>query len=508
MSQQKKNEFQGESIEVAKQHSSMEITKKKTPMDGAFKHCNTIFLLLETEQFERFEHWIRMGLIYLEFHNSGSKQSGLTEERGRIPVCSKPVNFDVLVQVKLTPSEYSKIQWCEEGKEFGWLSPGILPINRLIRVQFASFSTLESTSKYLKEGSKVPDVLMAYQSQFEWSVAEVPDGEMSKNDVIAIYRNNPCQDLENDVKERVYNWDRDYGQLSFLKSLSEGYPDIKLTTHIVPRIAKILGKSWKGIKKLEAEIQQEICWADGDFYSAIEILKEMKAFYNNQKSPETIRNLRDHSNPFAKKLGKFIEDADFRWGKVLSEDQPLTSNFEVIEKLHADVNVDSYLFTQAILVLSQSAFRLNLNAYGEPQSNARSRNFAKGANIVYMTSLPTDSVNTLLAECCFSSVKNEDFEIDFWLEQLNLKEDTIIDLTESQVIIFGMRFDRHLSSMKSAQIFVQLANKLQTEKKSLQEEHSQLVNEISNIRNEKIELEGRIQDLKGWLEKGVSLLKS
>ena len=502
MNQQKAIEFQDDQ----KQHgaikqSGMELTEQKTDQKGAIENCKTLFLLFEMEQFEKFEHWIRMGLIYVDFQNSSGKLDGLAKVLGAIPVSSKPVNFDVLVQVTLPQNDYSKIEWCDTDNELGWLSPGIMPINRMKCVQFPSMSILESTSNLLKNGSVVPEVLNAYQTRFEWTVADLTDESFSEERVISILKTKARQPKKIDVEEKIRDWDKNYGQLSFFRSLSEGFPNITLLTHVIIRITKLLGTSWKALEKMLADVEGENCSKPDDFYSSLDIRDEMLAYYNDVNAPEMIENLSKNPDFFARKLGEFIENADLRWGKVVSENQPVKSSFEVIEQLNSDSDVDHYLFTQAILALSQSAHRLNLNSFGDPQSTARTRNFQKGNEWVYMTSLPTDSINTFLSECCFSAIKEEDFDENFWLNHLELSKDSVIDLTESQVMIFGVKLKRNLSSSKATKMFLQWSKKLREENESLK-------SKMSEMRDEMGKQKKKLDELSRLMEKGQSLISS
>lgn len=484
--EQKKNQ--------AKQKTSKDIQKKINAIKDIKQEHKCLYLLLEIEQFEKFEHWILMGLIFLDFQNSGSKLEGAAEKLGAIPICTQPVNFDVLIQVKLFPNEYSNIEWCTNNKNLGWLKPGILPINRIQSVVFESSTMLDSTSKLLNDGAVLPEVLKAYMTQTEWSIINDDNGKMSQEQVISTLREEKCLSQIENTRKLIFEWDKKYGQLSFLKSLSVSFPNYKLTTHILTHIKSILGEYWLEMTKLISEIQEEDCWDTTEFYDGMDIRDAMKEHYRNENGPEVISRMKGHEESFARKLAEFIEDADFRWGKVLSENQPLTANFKVIQSLNSDPDVDDYLFTQAIIAISASANRMNLNSYGESQSIARSRNFKIDDRPVYMTFLPSDSINNFLCEFCFSAIKKEPFDQKLWLKLLNLSEDLVIDLKHSHVSLLGMNFMRNLNSNKSTKLFVKLNNNLRNKIESTLRTIDDLKEEKESISRKNKMLEEQLND--------------
>ena len=59
-----------------------------------------IYLLFEREQFDKYEHWLRLGLIYPAHPNDADehgKFEGLSEELGSLPFSTQIIDFDILV---------------------------------------------------------------------------------------------------------------------------------------------------------------------------------------------------------------------------------------------------------------------------------------------------------------------------------------------------------------------------------------------------------------------------
>ena len=110
---------------------------------------------------------------------------------------------------------------------------------------------------------------------------------------------------------------------------------------------------------------------------------------------------------------------DAWWGSRVAQNKALEGPLETILgwMQREDVLLESR--TEALMVLSKRALRMNYDALGDSPLPARTRNFKLEKQEVVMTWSRGDAMNELMAECCWAVVNEKKFELEKWSDHLD-----------------------------------------------------------------------------------------
>lgn len=225
------------------------------------KNPSTIYLLFETEQFDKFEHWLRMGLIYPAHPNEADehgKLTGISEQTGALPFAKQIIDFEILVEVHVTPQELDLLKTWGAESIVGWYSPGIIPSSRIKSVLFQSLELLQSCQEQLKNGAVVADVLNDYMSN--WAVITQNDINLAEADALETLVDSKHTPERDEISDKLNKWESRYGQFSFLRSLFSAMPGLPFTSNVINQFASSFGVIWKELKELKHDIAHEIFW--------------------------------------------------------------------------------------------------------------------------------------------------------------------------------------------------------------------------------------------------------
>jgi|GEM_PF-4245405 len=403
-----------------------------------------IYLLFEREQFDKYEHWLRLGLIYPAHPNDADehgKFEGLSEELGSLPFSTQIIDFDILVEVLLTPQELDLANSCSTESMVGWYSPGIIPCTRIQSVLFQSHALLESCQKDLKNGAIVPDVLSKYMAK--WAVIDKSDTNIDQKSALETLIAPKCKPEKREIAPLLHRWESRYGQFSFLRSLFSAMPDLPITSNIMSQLTSVLGETWSELQTIKKDISHEIPWEPKQFYALFKVHEAIKAYADgDDSSSERIHALANRADQFSQNLAILLKEADCWWGEAKSENQPLTASFKAIQNWIERDQLDGPVLSEALIALTYNARRLNLNDNRDQTGRARTTNFSWQDRSIYMTSPPEDGMNVIIAECCYSLILDCEFDVVHWLAETGLSKEDVICLDDERLTLFGMNFGR------------------------------------------------------------------
>ena len=472
----KKTKLDSSAISQGAKHIKAE---KKADWD-----MQTVFLLFDRDQFGLFEKWIQLGLIYLDPNdeNIEGKLRGKPETFGALPWSIREVSFDVLVQVELTREEFNDAIRCSGNEDFGWISPGILPVSRIQQVLFKKQDLLEEMNRLLGSGANVPEVLRSYQK--EWCVG--PETDFCEEDVCNFFCQEEIESKRKETFRLLRAWDGSYGQLSFLRSVALAFPDIYQAT-ILNYVDLRLGKVWKDFKSLFDKMSKP--WGLKTIFQLSQIREICRDFYDGNSGPESVQMLLIKEDAFSKTLGQLATESDCWWGSRLAADQPLRTNFEHIGQMREQLS--PLFMTEVLGVFSSNARRLNINKFGDlGQSSSRSRNFDFEGKRVTMTCSQEDSMNSLIAESCFSAIQDRPFHSDFWSDKLRIDPKEVLGSDENCFKIFGIEIKKVDEGFSNAlEDLACLAEVHSNESKNHKEKIKELEQKLSEAENRATKVE-------------------
>lgn len=438
---------------------------------------------------------MRLGVIHAEFPNQADSEGllgGAPAEYGCLPVSTSPVDFDVIAEVTLTDDEFDGLI-LNSDKTLGWLNPGVLPVHRVQSVQFSSMDLMERIVGRLNGGPVVPDVLKEYQSN--WSVNE--SKEVRNEEVVASLLNlvRAISDA-NEIIEVLKKWESIYGQLSFLRSVvSPAHGRLlgsNAINHIVPKL--ISEKTWPELHELYAECKASLIWSESSWvFKALNNLGVAASYAKgDDDAPEKMgKALKEGlGGELGTDMVKLWESCDCWNGKRLAENSPLIGPIDGITDWLNDDKYPLEVRTDAILVLSKRALRLDLGDNGEENKMCRTRNLEEHG--VIMTSMPSDGMNNLIAECSWCEVKEVRFDVRFWSGVYD-KVDTgdVINREENVIVLFGMRLVHE--GIGQREVF-------------LRNIVGDLQNELNEHRQEVLDMEGKLKDKERMIDSAKAAL--
>ena len=431
----------GETMDSVVERSDALEEEKKIGWEG-----NRVFILMTSFDLSKFEHWIRLGLIHPELEGAdydGSFQ-GVCEIRGVFPIAANPVPFEVLIEVGLTAEEHADLLW-DSDHQLGWMVPGVLPVHRIQHVLFSSPEALQKTVERLKQGAVVPDALSSYLKV--WSVQDTTEGHLP-GDVVhrlnALSAQIPEKSL---IRERIKDWEELYGQLSFLRSISLAKDGFTMSVVGLNQLHNVFRDRWKEFEQIYASAKDGFAWSTSTWMYELLIILEQAGEYSNGNpdAPDILNQFITDDSQRAEKIEmvKLWLACDAWWGSRIAEDAALERPFQVILDWMKREDVLLELRTEALMVLSRRALRMNYDSKGASPKRARTRNFKLGEQDVEMTWRRGDAMNELMSECCWAVINEKEFELEMWgdhLEEIN--RDSILSENEDSIVLFGMRMQK------------------------------------------------------------------
>ena len=423
---------------------------------------------------------------------------GVPELRGAFPVASSPVPADVLIEVGLTSEEHSALVW-DSKKELGWMVPGVLPIHRIQNVLFSSIEVLKKMTELLKQGAVVPEALSSYLKV--WSVQDAKVKPLS-GDVFGRLNELSKQLPETSViRERIEAWEGLYGQLSFLRSIDMVNEGFNMSVVGLNQLNKAFEGQWGEFEQIYASASKEFAWSTSTWlYELLTFLDEAGKYSKGDPDAPDVLNrfIKDDSVSSIKfEIVQLWLACDAWWGSRVAQNKALEGPLETILgwMQREDVLLESR--TEALMVLSKRALRMNYDALGDSPLPARTRNFKLEKQEVVMTWSRGDAMNELMAECCWAVVNEKKFELEKWSDHLDeMDRDSILSESEGLILLFGMRFEKtqvteplYRLVRDSVNFQFQRANELKKELEEQEHRHQKQIQELQSQLNS--EREGR-----------------
>jgi hypothetical protein len=485
----------GETIKGGDEESDVRVKGKTIGWEG-----NRVFILLTSFDLGKFEHWIRLGLIHPELGGADDDGpfQGVPEMRGAFPVASRPVPADVLIEVGLTAEEYSALVW-DSNHELGWMVPGVLPIHRIQNVLFSSREALRNVAEVLMQGAVVPGALSSYLKV--WSVQDAKVEPLS-GDVFGRLNELSKQLPETSViRERIEAWEGLYGQLSFLRSIDMVNDGFNMSVVGLNQLNKAFEGRWREFEQIYASASKGFAWSTSTWlYELLTFLDEARKYSKGDPdAPDVLsRFIKDDSMSSIKfEIVQLWLACDAWWGSRVAQNKALEGPLETILgwMQREDVLLESR--TEALMVLSKRALRMNYDALGDSPLPARTRNFKLEKQEVVMTWSRGDAMNELMAECCWAVVNRKEFELEKWKDHLDeMDRDSILSESEGLILLFGMRFEKtqvteplYRFVRDSVNLQFQRANELKKDLEEQEHRHQKQIQELQSQLNS--EREGR-----------------
>ena len=239
------NRIMSEQTKLNLQPESKSIELSQIP--AAADDEKSVFLMFEQIQFDLFERWIRLGLIFLDPTDSSED-----DLYGGLPFSLVPVDSDVLIEVHLTREEFEKSELCGKDKNVGWLNPGLLPVTRIRKVLFKTHDLLVQAHNQMSIGSKVPEILKSYQAGDCWAVQDEP--VMTKEEAFQALRQSSRDDEPSNIESSLEDWDYTYGRMSFLRSVATAFPS-RIQGTILNHISHLVAGTWPGLDEVVKDFQ-------------------------------------------------------------------------------------------------------------------------------------------------------------------------------------------------------------------------------------------------------------
>lgn len=461
------------------------------------------FLLLEKLQFDRFEQWVRLGLIHAEFPAQSDDEDALNGASGRLgclPVSLVPVQFDVQIEVGLTEEEAAGLV-LDANSELGWLCPGIVPVHRVLSVRFDSMKLLEAASSRLQNGAVVPEVLNAYCSN--WSA---PDREGLSQDECVVQLKRLEQEIPEaaDLSAKIKVWEKAYGHLSFLMAIDSAIDGVSYSAVALNHIVPSIRDTWPELANHYDDLKESLDWSDRKWaLETFGILEEAIAFGTD--APDAPQILSQAASGMSKRMEQevlaFWQACDCWWGSRRAENLGLIGPIEGIAEWMRSEQFPLEARTEALVILSSRAMRLKYDEDGEPGKPPRTRNFDFEGNEVVMTSKPSDAMNVIVAECCWARVAERKFVLADWLKEgVQVEASDVLCCDSNEMVLFGMHFTvRTENSLPS--FWKHRIDSISDEKAQLKERITQLEKEIEVEQHESRKLKEKVAGLPAVLEK-------